>query len=213
MPISQPPFIKVPFAESGLKNAIPPNANNVTGNAGFDLGFPPINLTAVAAGGIPPYGQDMNGILYEITKNLQYQQTGTAVFYDAAFATAISGYPKGAKLLKLDGSGWWINSVSGNTSAPDSGGANWLDVKFSNLSNIVEIASAAEAQAFTNNTKAISPLRLAQSFQGLNQSLTIPGYQKLPGGVIIQWGVITGTATPDVGYTTPFTLPVTFSIS
>ena len=43
MPISVPAQITVPFATSGLKNAIPANANNTTGNAGFDLGFPSIN--------------------------------------------------------------------------------------------------------------------------------------------------------------------------
>lgn len=143
MPISQPPLIEVPFAESGLKNAIPANANNVTGNAGFDLGFPPINLTAIAAGGIPPYGQDMNGILYDITKNIQFQQTGTPTVYDPAFAAAITGYPEGAKLLKADGSGWWINTLSGNTSDPDLGGANWISVPFSFFSTPITPVSIA----------------------------------------------------------------------
>lgn len=195
MPISQPPFIEVPFAESGLKNAIPANADNVTGNAGFDLGFPPINMTAVAAGGIPPFGQDMNGILYDITKNIQFQQTGTPTVYDSGFAAAISGYPEGAKLLKADGSGWWINTLAGNTSDPDSGGSNWLSVPFSLLGNLLVVASTAEAQALTDNTKAISPLRLSEAFKGTNQSLLTNGYQKLPGGLIIQWGSSSGSST------------------
>ena len=53
----------------------------------------------------------------------------------------------------------------------------------------ITIASTAEAQAWANNTKAITPLRLAQAFQGSNQSLATSGYQKIPGGLILQWGV------------------------
>lgn len=123
MPISQPPLIEVPFAESGLKNAIPANANNITGNAGFDLGFPPINLTAVAAGGIPPYGQDMNGILYAITECLRFFQAGSIYTYDAPFSTAIGGYRAGARVQRTDGTGYWLNTVDGNTNDPEAAGA------------------------------------------------------------------------------------------
>lgn len=123
MPISQPPLIEVPFAESGLKNAIPANANNITGNAGYDLGFPPINLTAVAAGGIPPYGQDMNGILYAITECLRFFQAGSIYTYDAPFSTAIGGYRAGARVQRTDGTGYWLNTIDGNTTDPEASGA------------------------------------------------------------------------------------------
>jgi hypothetical protein len=67
------------------------------------------------------------------------------------------------------------------------------------------VASTAEAQAFTENTKIITALRLKEALQGANQSLGGGGYQKLPGGLIIQWGV-----TPVLG-TTP--VAVTFPIA
>lgn len=82
-----------------------------------------------------------------------------------------------------------VGSVSGN----------WLQVSFS------PVASTAEARAQTNNTKKITPLRLAEAFQGTNQSLTGNGYQKLPGGLIFQWGTnAIGTSA------TPIVLPITF---
>ena len=67
----------------------------------------------------------------------------------------------------------------------------------------LEIASTAEAQAQTDNTKAITPLRLAEALQGANQSLSASGYQKMPGGLIIQWGV------GSVGVSS-VTFPITF---
>lgn len=58
------------------------------------------------------------------------------------------------------------------------------------------VASTAQAQAQASNTVLISALRLNEAFQGANQSLTSPGYQKLPGGLIIQWGLLAaGSAT------------------
>src|SRR5579871_5172056 len=66
------------------------------GAASLTDGFPPLNFTAVQAGGKPPFGQDFNGILKQITQWLQWEQAGGPAPYDAAFATAIGGYPRGA---------------------------------------------------------------------------------------------------------------------
>jgi hypothetical protein len=50
-----------------------------------------------------------------------------------------------------------------------------------------QIASDAQAQAFTAG-KLIDGAKLNTALKGSNQSLTTNGYQKLPGGLIIQWG-------------------------
>ena len=50
------------------------------------------------------------------------------------------------------------------------------------------VASTAQAQGWTSNTTLMTPLRLAEAFQGANRSHLQSGYQKLPGGLIIQWG-------------------------
>lgn len=52
---------------------------------------------------------------------------------------------------------------------------------------LVELATALEAQNFTPN-KYIDGAKLASALQGANQSLATSGYQKLPGGLIVQWG-------------------------
>ena len=56
---------------------------------------------------------------------------------------------------------------------------------------LVELATTAETQAGTDDLRAITALKLFNSLKGSNQSLTVSGYQKLHGGLIIQWGLIT----------------------
>ena len=53
---------------------------------------------------------------------------------------------------------------------------------------MIEIATADEAQALASAVVALTPARLADAFKGANQSMSGNGYQKLPGGLIMQWG-------------------------
>lgn len=123
--ITEPSKFVTPFAESGLKNTIPATANNATGKAGFDKGFPERTMLPKASGGIPPSGMDFNGILYDITSAIRYMQAGGRPTYDAAFAATIGGYPSGAVLIGDDGVSVFQNAVAGNETDPNSGGAGW----------------------------------------------------------------------------------------
>ena len=125
MSVSEPGKIITPWAESGLKNTIPPAANPATGRAGFDQGFSAINMTAKEAGGIPPFGQDFNGIFYEVTNILRYMQAGGRPTFSAALAANIGGYPRGAIVLGDNGVAVYTNRLDGNASNPNSGGSGW----------------------------------------------------------------------------------------
>lgn len=125
MSISEPGKLLTPWAEAGLKNEIPQTASSVTGRAGFDRGFPAINMTPKEEGGIPPFGQDFNGIFYEITKILRYMQAGGQPTFDADFASAIGGYPAGAILSSDDGASLFRSVVDGNVTNPNLGGEGW----------------------------------------------------------------------------------------
>lgn len=74
------------------------------------------------------------------------------------------------------------------------------------IAGLVELATNAEAQAFTAN-KIIDGAKLATAFQGANQSLAASGYQRLPGGLIVQWGKATTSGTVDVTVTYPVAFP------
>lgn len=70
----------------------------------------------------------------------------------------------------------------------------------------VSFSSQAQALAGTNNDTAMTPLRVAQSFG--NQSLAQDGYQVLPGGLVLQWGVVTNVSQDSsVTVTLPLTNP------
>lgn len=93
-------------------------------------GFPPLSFTPVGAGGCPPFGQDFNGILNQVTAWNQWQSAGGPVFYDSGFSTSIGGYPKGAVLQSSVLAGrLWYNMVDNNTVNPDSTAGtttNWI---------------------------------------------------------------------------------------
>lgn len=119
MSISEPSKILTPWASTGTKNPIPQTANNTTGAAGFDKGFPDITMTIEEAGGLPPAGQDFNGIFYEITKILQYMQAGGAPTFDQSMSSEIGGYPKGAVVIGDDMATIYQSVIDSNTNNPN----------------------------------------------------------------------------------------------
>ena len=74
------------------------------------------------------------------------------------------------------------------------------------VSGIVGLATSAEAQAFTAN-KFIDGAKLSDAFKGYNVSLAANGYQKLPSGLIIQWGTATTSASAGVAVNFPIQFP------
>lgn len=78
------------------------------------------------------------------------------------------------------------------------------------LAGLVELATDAEAQGLTDALRAITPATLHAALQGGNQSLMESGYQKLPGGLIVQWGLAPASAT---GHSATNTVTATFPIA
>jgi hypothetical protein len=95
--------------------------------ASQQLGFPPATATPVAAGGTPPSIADFNGLGFFVTSWLQWVQAGGPIVFDATFASAIGGYPKGAILADATTPGVeWVSTADNNTTNPNGGGgSNW----------------------------------------------------------------------------------------
>ncbi|MHB1053464.1 MAG: gp53-like domain-containing protein [Thiobacillus sp.] len=72
---------------------------------------------------------------------------------------------------------------------------------------LVQLATSAEAQALTDALKTLTPATLAAALQGANQSIGTNGYQKLPGGLILQWGQAGTNGTGDTAVTFPIAFP------
>lgn len=188
----------VPFADSGTKNAIPVASQiGVTpGVASFTDGFPPLTMTPLAAGGVPPHGADFNGIFNFLSAAVRWAQSGGGYAYDSAFSTAIGGYPKGAWLRQASGNGYWLSLLDNNISNPDTGGAGWVATG-------AGIATTGQAQAMIDDSVLLTPKKLVDAFTP-GQVLSFMGLnQQLPGGLILKSGAFNGVSGT-INFPTPF---------
>jgi len=145
--INAPGKLVLPFANSGSKNAIPvPSQIPITpGAASWTDGFPPLTMAAPTSGGVGPSGLDFNGVFYDLSAVALWLNAGGGFPYDAAFSTAVGGYPLGACLLRANGAGYWFSTVDNNVTDPDTGGAGWVPDGASILSSVY--ASAQQTLA------------------------------------------------------------------
>lgn len=125
-----PRKVALAFAKNGDKDTIPEDSSPSAGRASMNDGFPPETRQPVGSGGIPPNGLDMNGILYYLSLLNRWQSAGGSFAYDSDFVNDVNvaGYPKGAILVRADGTGFWLNQADGNITNPDSGGSNWQPI-------------------------------------------------------------------------------------
>lgn len=186
-----PSRFNIPFANSAGGGYIRPipEASQVgiqDGAASLTTGFPPLNFLPVGAGGVPPFGQDFNGLCKQITQWNQWQAAGGLAPYNSDFSTAIGGYPKNAVLMASSANNLWLNLVDDNTSNPDTGGANWMPLGLA--------ATQPEVTAGIRTDVFVSPATLA----GNN-----PGYADLTATLPIYFEV--ETANAQFGCTSPST--------
>lgn len=102
--------------------------------------------------------------------------------------------------------------VTANGTPDKVGASQYFDALMSDpteaLRGMPMVATAAQAQALTDDARMLTPKKLADAFGGANQGLTDNGYQKLPSGLIIQWGV---NIIPSGAVGSPVTLPIAFN--
>jgi hypothetical protein len=148
-----PPKFPIPFANSAIAGVnvrpVPINPPAQPGAASLNIGFPPLNFTPVAAGGIPPFGQDMNGILQQITALLRWYTAGAPVNFDPDFAASIGGYPYGAIIPSINFNVWYQSLIDNNFDDPDSGSDNWGVAYSPWSSQYWPAAGSANAQVLT----------------------------------------------------------------
>ena len=183
MSLTVPSKISIPFAESGSRNVINANleAGDASNKATYTYGFPQITMTPKASGGLPPFGRDMNGILYSVTAMLQYMQAGGQYTYDASFAAAIGGYNQGALVQQADLSGLWVSTVDNNTSNPETSGSGWMPLDSGSYSFNVTTANIT----LTNGQAAHPVLIVGGTLTG-SRIIFVPTFRQI-------WTIINNT--------------------
>lgn len=184
-----PAKLVLPFANAGAKNTIPvaSQIGIVAGAASFTDGFPPLTRTPLAAGGVPPSGLDMNGVIYELSAILRWVNAGAGFVYDGTFAadSNVGGYPKGARVARSDGLGYWLNTADNNTTDPESAGAaaaGWVP----DLTNGVAAVTMTSANVTLTPLQYGKPVIVISGLLTANLNLIFPN-------IAGEWLVINNT--------------------
>lgn len=141
MPVN-PKILTIPFARDaspGLVNAIPDDP--VMGEpqkASWKQGFQSETMIPLTAGGIPPEGQDFNGVLKDITEHIVYQNGGGQYAWSQEWVDEHGGYPQGAVLSANDGLSLWVSLEDDNTEDFNTGTpSKWARIAFSGLDTLL----------------------------------------------------------------------------
>jgi len=108
----------------------PSQVSVVNGAASLNDGFPALTMTDPTEGGVPPFGVDMNGILYYLSAYICAAWAGQLPQFNATLAEAMDGYAIGAVVQQAaNPTETWTNTIAGNASNPDTGtpgDAGWI---------------------------------------------------------------------------------------
>lgn len=191
-----PTFIPEPFATgasgSDVNFPIPDNAPSSPANlASWHLGFPAITMQPEVGGGLPPLGQDFNGILLTLSQHTYAQQAGQPYVFNASFAGSISGYALGAVLGMADGTGLWFNITAGNETNPDTAStpSGWVPAFSYGLSTV---------PGLTGGTVTLTPAQAKRNVIVLSGTLASNLIVVLP-PTVRQWLIVNATTG---GFTT-----------
>lgn len=185
-----PVFIQRAFAidaDPSDRNPIP-NAPVGQQRASLQLGFPPLTMLPVVAGGRPMLGPDMNGILYMLSSHTVYQQSGEPYHFSAAVAAAIGGYKIGTLLGSVDGSTLWYNIVGNNSTDPDNvaTAAGWVAMYAYGMTTLAGLNGGIR---ILNSFEASKSVIVASGALATNQQIVLPPQQR-------RWLIANGTTGP-----------------
>lgn len=190
MPAPAPVFISEAFAinaDPSDRNSIP-TAPVGTQRASLQLGFPPLTMLPVVAGGRPMLGPDMNGILYMLSSHTVYQQSGEPYHWSAAVAAAIGGYKIGTLLGSVDGSTLWYNVAADNSTNPDDNAtaAGWVAMYSYGMTPIGGLIGGIRTLTPSEASKNVIVLTGALA---ANQQVVLPAQQR-------RWLIANATTGP-----------------
>lgn len=207
-----------PFGINGQREPILPTTPAGDNTASYESGFPPITMILKSAGGLPPKGQDVNQILYELSALCRWASSGALNSYDATFSTGIGGYPKGSVLLSDDGSNIFISTSDANIENPNLSNNGWLNLfAFLGLGSLAKQNSNA-----VNITGGIVKTTQGSLFDGSNRvySAANPGATFSSDGTGLWFNVLpemlqvrigSWSLGPAAGATAPITFVQAFS--
>jgi hypothetical protein len=194
----QPDLILIPFG----KNATPGTIDTIPKTRGpgddpqqatWDEGFPQVTMTPLAAGGIPPKGQDFNGVLRAISEHTVFSEHGGQFKWSSDYVTESGGYSIGDVVQADDGLNSYVSLVNTNTAnfntTPASIGTSWGLYAGRNtqtqatetVAGIAEVATTSEVTTGADDSRIVTPLKLAQRLTAyiVQATETVFGWAKI----------------------------------
>jgi hypothetical protein len=139
-------------------------------------------MASYLSGGVPPSGEDFNGILNALSALEVWLSAGGAFPFDSVFSTAVGGYPKGARVMRSDATGYWLNTADNNAVDPETSGgaaAGWVP----------DITNGIAAVALAGANVTLSPLQYGKPIIALSGTLTANVTVILP-NLVGQWLIV-----------------------
>lgn len=175
----------VPFGVNGQREDLLSTTPAGDNTASYDAGFPAVTMILKAAGGLPPKGQDMNQILYELASVARWDGAGAGYPFDSAFAASVGGYPAGAKIPSTDSAGYWLNITDANSTNPEATNGSltgWVPVETYGVTSVSGLAAANVT--LTSLQAAKERIKLAGALTA-SINIVVPAWTK-------RWTIVNG---------------------
>ena len=212
-------FFRFAFGVSGDKVAVPDDLDP-SGYVSYEEGFPPdYELPKTDPSRKPVPRDETNQIYYDLSSAIQqYQKYSVPEFITSTDNGGVAfSYSLGVRVMYTADAGatWNIyrSIAAANTALPTDATKWMIDNEYPTADEttvgMAEVATQAEALAGTDDERIMTPLKVTKLFTDTGQqSLATAGYQKLPGGLILQWGYSGTNITSET--TTTITFPIAF---
>lgn len=175
----QPDLILTPFGKDAQPGTIDPIPDaklpsDPPQKATWTTGFPLVTMTPLPAGGIPPRGQDVNGVLKAISEHTVFVGGGGQYKWTQGYVTKNGGYSKGDVIQSNDGLNSYVSLIDSNAvnfnTTPASIGVQWglyagRDVTpkqaTESVAGIAKVATQALVTTGADDLTIVTPKKLA----------------------------------------------------
>lgn len=177
--MAQPELIPMPFAENATPGTIEPieaTTPTVPQDATWSTGFPQVTMQPLAAGGIPPRGQNFNGVLNALSRHIFHMQGGGQYKWSDDHGP----YSIGDVLQSDDGLRSYVSVVNNNTdnfnTNPSAIGNTWLPwgggAASESVAGLVRFGTTAGTAAQGNDSRIVNALQKENNLSDITDPAT-----------------------------------------
>lgn len=213
--MANPLFIPVQFAINGLKNTIQKvlQPTQDLNDASWDKGWGNITFIPKEDGGLPPKGQDFNGILYTLSDHAVHRQNGQQIVFSSDVVSNYGGYAQNSIIQSDDGLRHYRSLINNNTFNPNTqsivgrweiyAGVGSVPIATSTVAGVMKVINSLNTEDPSSALSALMGKLLQDSKLNLSAAL----------GVGQSWQNVTGSRQNGITYFNSTTKPIQVWVS